>query len=366
MSTLALKVLVVDDSAFMRKVISEILNEQDDIEVVGTARNGLDALKKLEVLTVDVVTLDLEMPVLDGLATIDRIMATNPLPIVVISSMTQRSSDITMTALSKGAVDFVAKPSGNISLDLHTVGSELVAKVRSVANVTPRPSIQKPKPEPEMVIPVRHKASIPKPQSKEPSSARSEVSGVSDLVVVIGCSTGGPKALEEVFMQLPQDLPAGIIVVQHMPKNFTKSLADRLNSLARVNVKEASEGDFILDGHALVAPGDYHLTVNQQKQVELNQDPPVKYLRPAVDVTMFSLPEVFNKRIIGVILTGMGSDGAEGMAAIKMHGGKTIAQDEATSTIYSMPRAVFEQGNADYVVPLNQIAYNIEKLVYET
>lgn len=360
---LALKVLVVDDSAFMRKVISEILNEQDDIEVIATARNGLDALQKLEKLPVDVVTLDLEMPVLDGLATIERIMETNPLPIVVLSSMTQRSSDITMTALSKGAIDFVAKPSGNISLDLHTVGNELVNKVHSVANVIP--SKTSPKVEVAPKRPPKSKGPTIAATIKPPKSAIAR-DQISDVIVAIGCSTGGPKALEEVFMQLPGDLPAGIVIVQHMPKNFTRSLADRLNSLARISVKEATEGDFVLNGHALVAPGGYHLTVNEHRQVELNLDPPVKYLRPAVDVTMDSLPEVFNKRIIGVILTGMGSDGAQGMATIKQNGGKTIVQDKETSTIFSMPKAVYDQGNADYVLPLHQIALHIEKLVYET
>jgi len=347
---MAIRVLVVDDSAFMRKLISEILNEQPDIEVVSTARNGLDALKKLERYQVDVVTLDLEMPVLDGVATIERIMATNPLPILVISSWAERSFEATINALSKGAVDFIAKPSGTISLDLRKIGAELVEKVRSLAgavvskpaavNVIPRPVVR-----PRVI-----------------SKAKADVS---DVVVVIGSSTGGPRALEELFVRLPADFGAGLLVVQHMPKNFTRSLAMRLNTLSALEVKEAEEGDTIRNGLALVAPGDYHLVVDSDKQVHLNQNPPVKYLRPSIDVTMLSLIGTFLNQVVGVILTGMGNDGSEGMAAIKRAGGYTIVQDEATSTIFSMPKSVYEQGNADYMLPISKIADMIVALVSE-
>ncbi|NLM69645.1 MAG: chemotaxis response regulator protein-glutamate methylesterase [Firmicutes bacterium] len=347
---MAIKVLVVDDSAFMRKLISEILNEQPDIEVVGTARNGLDAINKLERLSwdVDVVTLDLEMPVLDGLSTIEQIMTLNPLPILVLASMTERSSESTIKALSYGALDFIAKPSGNISLDLRKVDEELVAKVRSLAGVV----VNKPL--------VRDYQREPKQNPKRKAAARGDTS---ENIVVIGSSTGGPKALEELFLRLPADLNAGILVVQHMPKNFTKSLASRLNNLSQIEVREAQEGDIIKNGLALVAPGDFHLEVDQEKRILLNQNPPVKYLRPAIDVTMLSLVNVFQERIIGVILTGMGNDGSAGMAAIKASGGYTIVQDRSTSTIFSMPKAVYEQGNADYVLPIEQIADSIVKLV---
>ncbi len=348
---MAIRVLVVDDSAFMRKVISEILNEQEDIEVVGTARNGLDALKKLERFDVDVMTLDLEMPVLDGLETIKRVMSTKPLPILVLSGVTEHSFDITMKALSSGAVDFIAKPSGNISLDLHKISHELTAKIRSLADI-------------KLTRPAKTKLKVPTPHLKVVKPLPLEME-VSKNIVAIGSSTGGPRALEKLFMQLPAHLNAGILVIQHMPKNFTRSLAARLNSLSSFTVKEASDGDYIKDGQALVAPGDFHLIVDNQKRVRLNQEPPVKYLRPAIDVTMLSLPNVFKNRVVGVILTGMGNDGAKGMAAIKQNGGYTITQDKATSTIYSMPRAVYNQGNADYVLPIEQIANCIVKLVNE-
>lgn len=349
---MAIKVLVVDDSAFMRKVITEILEQQPDIKVVATARNGQDALTKLQKLEIDVVTLDLEMPVLDGLSTLKEIMNTNPLPVILLSSMTQRGSETTMKALSSGAVDFVPKPSGTISLDIHKVSDELITKVRSVAGV----KVKKPKTSEQKHLKFTAKTSPPIPAS--------DLSGqVCQNLVIIGSSTGGPRALEEIFTALPDNINAGIVVVQHMPKGFTHSFAERLNSISKVRVKEAAEGDYIKNGHALIAPGDYHLTIDSQKQIKLNQSAPVQYLRPAVDVTMLGLPNVFNSNIIGVILTGMGRDGAEGMANIKQLGGYTIAQDRATSTIYSMPKAVIDSGNADYVLPIDNIADCILKLL---
>lgn len=348
---MAIKVLVVDDSAFMRKVISEILSQQPDIRVVATARNGQDALTKLEKLDVDVVTLDLEMPVLDGLETLKRIMDKNPLPVIVLSSMTQRGSDITMQALSYGAVDFVPKPSGTISLDLHTVSEEIVAKVRSVAGIR----VKKAKAGVQQKIKFTARAVEPKRPSKPDA--------ISDNIVVIGASTGGPRALEEVLSALPETLNAGIIVVQHMPKGFTYSFAERLNTITGIKVKEAEEGDYVKNGHALVAPGDYHLIIDSNRQIQLNQNEPVQYLRPAVDVTMLDLPTVFGNNVVGVILTGMGRDGARGMTAIKERGGFTITQDRATSTIYSMPKAVVDAGSADYILPLHGIADCIIRLI---
>lgn len=348
---MAIKVLVVDDSAFMRKLVSEIINEQPDMEVVATARNGQDALKKLPNLSVDVITLDVEMPVMNGLETLEQIMRTKPLPVIMLSSITQRGSEVTLAALSMGAVDFITKPSGNISLDLRIVGDDLVAKIRSVAGIKSTASFARPIIKPRLQTIQAKKTTF------------SSGSATSKNIVAIGSSTGGPRALEEVFNNLPANLSAGIVVVQHMPKGFTRSLAERLNAISSINVREAVDGDYIEDGVALVAPGDYHMTINEDKQVRLNQDPPVQFLRPAVDVTMLTLPDIFFSNIVGVILTGMGKDGAQGMAAIKKSGGHTIAQDQTTSTIYSMPRAVIDQDNADYVLPLYGIAEGIVKLV---
>ncbi len=346
---LTIRVFVVDDSAFMRKLITDIISEQPDMEVIATARNGQDALNKLPKLSVDVITLDVEMPVMDGLTALQQIMTLRPLPVIMLSSLTKQGSDITMKALSHGAIDFLPKPSGAISLDLHKIADELVTKIRSAYGA----KIHRPR---QIAPSIRMKPPI---RSRVQSD-----SSLSTNLVVIGSSTGGPRALEEVFIHLPANLKAGILVIQHMPKGFTRSFADRLNGISPLMVKEATNDDTIIDGRALVAPGDYHMEITMNKQVALNQDPPVQYLRPAVDVTMLSVPKVFaGKNIIGVILTGMGRDGAAGMACIKENGGMTIAQDKASSTIYSMPRVVYEEGNADHVVSIDQVADRIVNLV---
>lgn len=342
-----IKVLVVDDSAFMRKVITEIINATDGMEVVGYARNGQDALQKLQQLDVDVVTLDVEMPVMDGLDTLQKIMEDKPLPVVMLSSETKKGSETTLKALSLGAVDFVAKPSGPISLDLSKVSQEIVEKIRLAAGA------QFPKTQKSAVVPRRKAA----PVFAKPST------GAASRLVIIGSSTGGPKAVEEVFSQIPPNLPAGIVVVQHMPKGFTRSFAERLDALFPFPVKEASHGDLVENGKVLIAPGDYHLVINKDGRVALNQGERVMFLRPAVDVTMAGLSEVYGNKIVGVILTGMGRDGARGMAEIKKAGGITIAQDKNTSTIYSMPRFVAEEGNADYILPLDRIGGTITDLV---
>jgi two-component system chemotaxis response regulator CheB len=344
---MTIKVLIVDDSAFMRKMISEIISSQPDLEVAGTARNGRDALRKLEQLEVDVVTLDVEMPVLDGIETLRAIMNEKPMPVVMLSTRTKKGSETTIQALSLGAVDFIAKPSGPISLDIDKIAEEIVEKIRLAATARfakkerPDTLVLKPKPR-----------SFPKPPTE-----------AAETLVIIGSSTGGPRAVETVLSDIPPNLPAGIVVVQHMPKDFTRSFAERLNSLFPVPVKEAENGDLVRNGQVLVAPGDYHLRINSERRIILSQEERVMFLRPAIDITMETLPEVFKTKIVGVILTGMGRDGARGMAIIKQAGGVTIAQDKSTSTIYSMPRVVAEEGNADYILPLNQIGGVITDLV---
>lgn len=342
-----IRVLVVDDSAFMRKVITEIIHAETDMQVVGFARNGQDALRKLAQLEVDVVTLDVEMPVMDGLETLRHIMDENPLPVVMLSSRTKKGSETTVQALALGAVDFIAKPSGPISLDMELVAQEITHKLRLAA------SAQFHRPKKPSVTPKR-KASLTFPEPTQ---------GAATKLVIIGSSTGGPKAVEEVFAHLPPNLPAGIVVVQHMPKDFTRSFAERLDSLFPFPVKEASNGDLVENGKVLIAPGDFHLMINSDRRVVLNQEERVMFLRPAVDVTMEGLPRVYGNKIVGVILTGMGRDGARGMAAIKKAGGITIAQDKNTSTIYSMPRVVAEEGNADYILPLDRIGGAITDIV---
>ena len=351
---MSIRVMVVDDSAFMRKMITQILTSDPGIEVAATARNGADALKKLASIEVDVITLDVEMPVMNGLDTLRELMTVNPKPVIMLSSRTRRGSEITFQALALGAVDFVPKPSGEISLDIDTIAQELISKVKAAAGARVLP--YKPAPQP-----TKKPAPLPRPRTIQTTVSRGMPA---DTVVVIGSSTGGPKALEQVIASIPKDVPAGVLIVQHMPQPFTKSFAERLNGIGELTVKEAEEGDLVQTGMALLAPGSFHMVVDQDKRIRLNQDPPVQFVRPSINVTMASLPKVFGSKIVGVILTGMGRDGADGMGLIKEAGGLTIAQDRLTSTIYSMPKAVADEGHADYILSLDRIGESIVRLVH--
>ena len=341
------RVLVVDDSAFMRKVISDMIAQDPVLEVAGTARDGLDALEKIKRLRPDVVTLDVEMPRKDGLETLRDVMRSQPVPVIMLSSMTQSGAKATIDALALGAVDFVAKPSGPISLDIEQVQEELIRKIKAAALARIHPT------------PIRRGSREVgyQPTAEQRASFRLSAvsSGGAKSIVAIGASTGGPRALEAVIRQFPPDLPAGVLVIQHMPPGFTRSMAERLDQISSITVKEAEEGDRIRAGVAYVAPGDYHMVVSKDGVLHIVQTPPVNYVRPSVDVTLLSLPSVYSDQLVGVILTGMGKDGAAGMARIKAGGGVTIVQDESTSTIYSMPRAVVENDDADFILPLGQI-----------
>jgi len=344
------RVLVVDDSAFMRKVICDMIAQDDSLEVVGTARDGLDALEKIAQLRPDVVTLDVEMPRKNGLETLRDLMKSQPVPVVMLSSMTQSGAKATIEALALGAVDFVAKPSGPISLDIEQVQDELVGKIKAaaLARVQRGMGLRRP-----LV-----KAKTRRPARKITEFSRPAVSGSGTrprTVLAIGASTGGPRALEAVIRHFPADLPAGVLVVQHMPAGFTRSMAERLDQLSSIKVKEAENGEHIRAGVVYIAPGDYHMVVSGDGVIHVEQTSPVNYVRPSVDVTLSSLPSIYSDQLVGVILTGMGKDGAAGMAKIKAGGGVTIVQDETTSTIYSMPRAVVENGDADFILPLDRI-----------
>ncbi|MBW2610607.1 MAG: chemotaxis response regulator protein-glutamate methylesterase [Deltaproteobacteria bacterium] len=349
-----IRVLVVDDSALMRLMISDILNSDKKIEVVATARDGEDGIEKVAGLKPDVVTLDLEMPRLDGLHALGYIMSENPTPVVMISTHTQKDADATFRALEYGAFDFVSKPSGPISGDIWAIGDELIAKVKMAAGVDlGKLKFIRPKKIPEKYL-------KPKPK-KMVSEAK---------VVAIGASTGGPRALGELLPQLDPDIPAGLLIVQHIATGFTKTFAARLDRESKIEVKEAEAGDRIEQGKALIAPGDYHMTVKRDISgkggagiVGLNKGPPVYGLRPTVDAMMLTAAEVYGGRIIGVILTGMGSDGAKGIKAIKENKGGTIAQDRDTCVVYGMPKAAVEAGAVDKVVPLDRIAEEIMKMI---
>lgn len=480
---MSLKVLVVDDSAFMRKMISDILNQDHRLTVVGTAIHGIDAVEKTEKLQPDVITMDVEMPKMNGIDAVKQIMKTHPTPIVMVSALTSQGAKTTLESLHAGAIDFICKPSGSISLDIKEIGSELVEKIKTAATANVRRTrftrmLEPSGPESSMIhvflvddspfflkklsgvittqtdmklvgtakdgseaiqklrflhpdvvlmdlnmpqingviatqkilqhqpVPIivvsgetAHNMTdikkaldagaidfIPKPADHasfhsmtdlllekvrdapkrkhkiktQPAHTRSS-SSVRNLMV-IGSSTGGPQTLSRLVPYIPADIDAGILIVQHMPPVFTKSLADRLNGLSAVEVREAKEGDEIKNGCALIAPGDYHMTVEERtvfgkkkRFVSLNQKEKLHGVRPAVDILFSTAADVFQKNLIAVILTGMGRDGAQAMGSIKAKGGKTIAQDERTSIIFGMPKAAIELGVVDKVLPLDQI-----------
>ncbi|MBS4032736.1 MAG: chemotaxis response regulator protein-glutamate methylesterase [Clostridiales bacterium] len=336
------KVLIVDDSALMRRIIHDIMAGDPRFIVVGTARDGVDALEKMERLSPDLVTLDVEMPRMDGLDTLKEIMRRYGTPVIMLSSLTLHGSSVTMEALALGAVDFLPKPQ-NLGVETSKdLARELLAKAAAAAKIkTVTPS------------PLRVAVKVPK---------KSSAHAVAPKVVAIGASTGGPRALEALVTELPHNLSAAVLITQHMPPKFTYALANRLNNIAAIRIKEAENGEPILTGVVYIAPGDYHLTVDGKHCVRLTQDLPVEHVRPSATVMMLSVAEIYHGNTIGVILTGMGKDGADGMMEIKRLGGRTLAQDEESSVIFSMPRASITAGIVDYVLPLSQIAGKISEL----
>ena len=363
--SLPLKVLVVDDSAFMRKMVCEILGRDPELCVVGPARDGADALLKLETLQPDVITLDVEMPILDGYGTLAEIMRRRPTPVVMLSSLTQRGAESTLRCLELGAVDFVGKPSGSISLDIEKVAADLIAKVKAAAkarlhhvsahSAAARPASVRPAPGPS--VPETAARRIPAPAAETKDSGKGgQAKTRSGGVLVIGSSTGGPRALQTLIPGLPADLGLPVVIVQHMPPSFTASLALRLDGISPLEVREAAEGDTLRAGRILIAPGGRHLEFDLDGTVRLSDAPSVHGVRPSVDVTLASLTRLYGARITAVLLTGMGRDGARGLKTIYDLGGKTFAEDETTCTVYGMPKAAVELGGVGCLLPLPQIA----------
>ncbi|MFZ5966570.1 MAG: protein-glutamate methylesterase/protein-glutamine glutaminase [Bacillota bacterium] len=345
-------VLVVDDSAFMRKVISDIISIDEELQVISTAKNGKEALEKIKAVKPDVVTMDVEMPILDGISALKQIMEESPVPVVMLSSLTKEGADATLRALELGAVDFITKPSNIFKMSNEEMKGQLTQKIKIAAKVN-----------------IRYK-NLHKPL-KNTSTANKTAGPVENnkilkKIVAIGTSTGGPRALQEVIPYLPQSLPASILIVQHMPPGFTKSLAERLNNLSEVHVKEAEDEDILLPGHAYIAPGDYHMkvvSVGNTLKIKLSKDPPVSGHRPSVDALMDSLADLHASNIVGVIMTGMGADGANGMKNLKMQNCHTIAQNEESCVVYGMPKSAVNLGCIDDVVSLQDIAKTITKVV---
>jgi two-component system chemotaxis response regulator CheB len=341
-----INVLVVDDSLVMRQLLTDLLENDPRIIVVDTARNGVEAVIKTVEHQPSVVTLDIEMPKMDGLTALQYIMKENPVPVVMLSAMNKRQADIVIKALEMGAVDFIAKTSGTLSLDIENAKKEIISKIKEAASVKVRKV-------------------TPKTYEKIVVSDFKITNYRKDRIIVIGASTGGPKALLEVLSSLPRDLPASILVVQHMPKGFTQSLAERLNWQTSLEVKEASEGDRIKPGVVYIAPGNKHMIING-KTVHLTNGAKVNFTRPSIDVLMESVAKYYGPNVIGILMTGMGQDGANGMKIIKESHGRTIAQDESSCTVYGMPKAAMDLKIVDKVVPLNNIAKEIIGILKET
>lgn len=370
------KLLVVDDSAFMRKLISDFFVGNSKVEVVGTARNGKDAIMKIQKLKPNVVTMDIEMPELNGLDALNEIMLVCPVPVVMLSSTTQHGAENALTAIEYGAVDFVTKPSGTISLDLHKVQDELVRKVEQAALVPisklKRPSGNKQQ-EPKLIINNEKKESFNSSRITSPTmptvvakKERNDWSRTSKKIVLIGTSTGGPRALQAVITKIPKNIQAPILIVQHMPAGFTKSLATRLDQLSEIVVKEAEQGDILQNGVAYIAPGGYHLKLKKVGTsfgiVLDNHELPRSGHRPSVDV-MFEDVSKFNEfDKIAVIMTGMGYDGSKGLKALKNAGNvMAIAESAETCIVYGMPKAAVETQLVDEIADVDEIAQTIMK-----
>jgi len=344
-----IKVLVVDDSAFMRKSITMMLESDPQIKVVATARDGLEAIEKIKTFKPDIVTLDVEMPRMDGLTTLKIIMNECPVPVLMVSSLTTEGAEATLEALKLGAVDFIPKQLSYVSLDIIKIKDELIQKVKSIVNSKY----------------IRRK--IYRHEVKSSKDVKFKHVKKNFEVVAIGVSTGGPVALQEVLSRIPENFPAGIVIAQHMPPNFTRLLAERLNSISKIEVREAQPGDKVRAGLALIAQGGKNLIFEKvfgEKIVKIADKPDTLY-KPSVDVMMESASEVFGDKVLGVIMTGMGRDGVEGLKKVKEKGGYIIAQNEETCVVYGMPKAVIDVGLADSILPLEKIGEAIVEIVRE-
>jgi two-component system chemotaxis response regulator CheB len=360
--TKKIRVLVVDDSSFLRRTLPRLLQSDPEIEVIGTAANGAEGVELAKTLHPDVITLDVMMPVMDGLTALKEIMREAPTAVLMVSSATTEGAHVTLDALAAGAVDFFAKPSGSTSLDIDTRQAELIEKVK-IAHHS-RVHVLKP----ADVDATRDKFRALKEELQQgsagPGPAPAHLEGRPKRLVAIASSTGGPAALQQLFARLPAGLNAGMVLVQHIAAGFTKPLAERLTSISRVRVQEAEDGMPITPGVALLSPGNLHLTVVRERGAlvaRLSAEPAGTLHRPSADVLFNSIAACCADETCAVVLTGMGADGALGLRAIREGGGYTIAQDEATSLIYGMPRQAFEQGGAMLQLPLEQIAGEIAR-----
>ena len=349
-------VLVVDDSAFMRKILSQIIEKTDEFYVVDIARDGEDALEKIEKhgQEIQLVTLDIQMPRMDGLTCLEHIMDKTPRRVVMVSSLTTDGARETLDALDAGAIDFLAKPGGAISLDFASVEQDLIkALVNASHSSLPKP-IRKRGDRVSHVIAKEQSILVQPPVAKAPP-AKAPTKG-SQRLVAIASSTGGPKALAQFLPHLPGDIRAAMVLVQHMPTTFTKLLAERLNNNSQITVREAEDGDSLSPATCLVAPGGYHMEVTTDERVKLTKDPPIGGLRPCADITFRTVASVFGNRAMGVVLTGMGHDGTDGCRALKNRGCKILAESKETALIYGMPKSIVENNLHDRTAPIHEMA----------
>ena len=343
-----IRVLTVDDSALMRQVLASLLAKDPEIEVVGAAPDPYIAREKIKALNPDVLTLDVEMPKMDGITFLEKLMHGHPMPVVMVSSLTEAGCQTTLRALELGAVDFITKPKIDLRDGMEEVAQDLIGKIKAAARATVRP---------------KQSAAPGAPAPAKPLSTA--MIKTTDTIIAIGSSTGGTEAVKDILEVLPPNTPP-IVITQHMPERFTKTWAERLNGLCKISVKEAQDGDSVLPGHALVAPGNYHMTLvrsGARYTVRIGQEPPVNRHRPSVDVMFDSVARHAGGNAVGVILTGMGGDGARGLLAMKQAGASTIAQDEASCVVFGMPKEAIKLGGVDKVLPLTDIAGAVLELV---
>lgn len=344
------RVLVVDDSAFMRRVIKQMIESDPDLEVVGTARDGVEGVEMTQMYSPDVITMDVEMPRMNGLEALSAIMDKCPTPVIMISSLTNEGAKATFDALDRGAVDYIAKHLESSSFDIMKIQNDITGKVKAVAKKKGRFA----------GLRAAKKTAVPIPVRK--TLATQKVA-----LVAIGASTGGPRAVQEVLSHIPKEISTPFLVVIHMPGSFTGAFAERLNSLCSLSVKEAENGEAVKGAQVLISPGGRQTRIRRRGLVdfyiEVSDQPGDSLYKPCVDVSMTSVAESYPGRSMGVILTGMGHDGREGMKAIKSRGGKTLAQNEETCTVYGMPKAVVDAGLADKIAPLENIAAEIVNMI---
>lgn len=347
------KVLIVDDSAFMRNALANMLSSDPEIQIVGKARDGLEAIDLVEKLKPDILTMDVEMPRMDGISALKHIMEKNPVPVIMVSSLTTEGAKVTLDALDLGAADFIPKNLSDLSVNIVKIREILLDKIKQIA----RKGIVK-----RRIRPVTAPKAVEIPKSMPAMLTRTTGERRVNLVS-IGTSTGGPKALQEIISKLPKDFPTPIVIAQHMPPNFTGPFAERLNQLSQITVKEAEEGEPLKNGVAYIAPGRGHMRVRRLRGIEtvitISENKEEFIYRPSVDALMFSVAEFFPGRALGVILTGMGNDGVKGLSELKKTGGRIFAQNEDTCVVYGMPKAVVDAGIADKVLYLEEIAGEI-------